>query len=214
MKVKIKKYPNYFGPYQLVEAIFFWAKTKDQGGVSEYPDWVFNLGEKLAHSRLGAVCSRLGESWVDFHNSRRVKIRLDDWDTWSMDYTLAPIILPMLRQLKSTQQGAPSVDFEDVPKNLRGETEENLFKRWDWVLDEMIWAFEQKCRDEWESDYTTGEHDIRFEEIEEGKYAGYAEMVEGPNHTAVIDWEGRKAHQARMSNGFRLFGKYFENLWT
>mgnify|MGYP000309432160 CR=1 FL=1 len=28
-----------------------------------------------------------------------------------------------------------------------------------------------------------------------------------------IDREGQKAHQDRMSNGFRLFGTYFENLW-
>ena len=27
------------------------------------------------------------------------------------------------------------------------------------------------------------------------------------------DDEGRKKHQERMSNGFRLFGKYFESLW-
>ena len=28
-----------------------------------------------------------------------------------------------------------------------------IFKRWDWILDEMIWAFHQKCRDDWEGDY-------------------------------------------------------------
>ena len=27
------------------------------------------------------------------------------------------------------------------------------------------------------------------------------------------DDEGRKKHQERMSNGFRLFGKYYEALW-
>ena len=27
------------------------------------------------------------------------------------------------------------------------------------------------------------------------------------------DPEGRAAHQKRITNGFKLFGKYYENLW-
>src|SRR6056300_10124 len=96
---------------------------------------------------------------------QKVKVHIDKWDTWSMDHTLAPIILPMLKQLKETKHGAPYVESADVPKELRinvhqkvaykkdGTTDENFFKRWDWILDEMIWAFEQKCRDHWEEDY-------------------------------------------------------------
>jgi hypothetical protein len=156
---------------------------------------------------------------------RKVKIRIDRYDTWSMDHTLAHIILPMLKQLKETNHGSPFVDMEDVPKELRatkaqiakaeknGDIDDKHFDRWQWVMDEMIWAFEQKCRDDWESDYTTGEYDFQFVKVEDGEHKGYSEMVEGPNHTAVTDWDGRKKHQERMSNGFRLFGKYFENLW-
>ena len=114
-----------------------------------------------------------------------------------MDCTLAPIILPMLVQLKDTKHGAPAVEWDDVPEELRppkdqisklythGETDDNFFKRWNWILDEMIWAFEQKCRDDWMEDYDYNKWDS----------------------------EGAKAHQERMSNGFRLFGKYYENLW-
>jgi hypothetical protein len=128
---------------------------------------------------------------------RKVKVRIDKQDTWGMDHTLAPIILPMLKQLKETKHGAPNVDIEDVPKELRpseewikrynrdGETDPYFFKRWDWVMDEMIWAFEQKCRDDWMEDF----------------------------YYNKWDREGAKAHQERMSNGFRLFGKYYESLW-
>jgi len=128
---------------------------------------------------------------------RKVKVRIDHYDTWSMDDTLAPIILPMLVQLKETKHGAPFVDMEDVPKELRatkkqieaysknGDVDPKHFERWDWVMDEMIWAFEQKCRDDWMEDY----------------------------YYNKWDQEGAKAHQERMSNGFRLFGKYYENLW-
>ena len=156
---------------------------------------------------------------LDRRSDQKMKIRIDRYDTWSMDHTLAPIILPMLRQLNASKHGAPWVDDEDVPEELRStsappkkdeyDIDDNHFKRWDWVMEEMIWAFEQKTID-WEDQYTTGEYDWKFEKDEE---TGYSKMVEGPNHTAVTDWEGRKAHQKRMSNGFRLFGKYYENLW-
>ena len=157
-------------------------------------------------------------NWIWFdRRTQKIKVRIDRWDTWSMDHTLAHIILPMLVQLKRTKHGAPRVDNADVPKELRmskkdmaqfakdGSTDDKFFKRWDWILDEMIWAFDQKCRDDWE-----------------GAYYEYREM--GPEESKDPDnlfglklvWEdreGQKAHQERMTNGFKLFGKYYENLW-
>lgn len=123
---------------------------------------------------------------------QKVKIHIDKWDTWGMDSTLAPIILPMLVQLKATKHGAPYVEMTDRPEHLQcykepedHGTDKFHFQAWDWVLDEMIWAFEQKCRDDWMLDYDYNKW----------------------------DGEGVKAHQKRMSNGFRLFGKYYEGLW-
>jgi hypothetical protein len=149
---------------------------------------------------------------IDRRSGQKTKIRIDRYDTWSMDHTLAPIILPMLKQLKETKHGAPIVDMKDVPKELRatkkqldaygknGDTDPKFFERWDWIMDEMIWAFEQKTID-WEEQYY-GEW---IEEEDETNTFG--------GHFLNSDDEGRKAHQERMSNGFRLFGKYYENLW-
>lgn len=136
-------------------------------------------------------------NWFGYYPKQRTSIKIHKWDTWSMDDALAPIILPMLVQLKETKHGAPMVDMKDVPKELRatkkqlneylkgGDTDPHHFERWDWILDEMIWAFEQKCRYDWMEDYDYNKWDS----------------------------EGVKAHQERMTNGFRLFGTYFENLW-
>ena len=78
-------------------------------------------------------------NWIWFdRRTQKVKVRIDKWDTWSMDHTLAHVIHPMLVQLKATNHGYPS-----------GLTE----KKWDDIMDEMIWAFEQKLRDDWEGDY-------------------------------------------------------------
>lgn len=221
MKVKIGNYR-----YRMISSVHD-RYMRQKYGYNDWPETQTrfeNSLEKLEDA-LQWVYNHSINLVLDRRSDRSISVRIDPWDTWSMDHTLAPIILPMLVQLKATKHGAPQVDVEDVPKELRpskkelaaynkdGTTDENFFKRWDWVLDEMIWAFEQKCRDDWESDYTTGEYDFEFKKIEDGEYKGYSEMVKGPNHTAVTDWEGRKAHQSRMSNGFRLFGKYYEALW-
>ena len=137
--------------------------------------------------------------------SQKVKVRIDRQDTWSMDHTLAHIILPMLKQLKETTHGAPYVENVDVPEELQmtvheklawkvdGETNDKWHDRWHWVLGEMIHAFEQKVKDDWMDEFST------------------------PNSSAEwgidVDHEGIKKEQARISNGFRLFGKYYEGLW-
>jgi hypothetical protein len=83
-------------------------------------------------------------------------------------------------------------------------------------MDEMIWTFEQLQPDcDWEQQYYSGEHDTYTEPCEwdaEGKPTLY-EMKHGPQDTFKIDREGMTAHQARINNGLRLFGVYFQGLW-
>ena len=145
---------------------------------------------------------------MDRRSGQKIKVRIDKWDTWSMDHTLSHIIVPMLKQLNDTKHGSPFVDDEDVPEELRStsappkkdqyDLDDNHFKRWDWVMDEMIWAFEQKQDDDWESAY------YKYEEDPSATFG--LKLV-------WSDDEGRKAHQKRMTNAFKLFGKYYENLW-
>jgi hypothetical protein len=49
-------------------------------------------------------------------------------------------------------------------------------------------------------------------EVPKGEHK-YTEMRRGPNDTYKCDYEGMKVVQQRISNGFRLFGKYYECLW-
>lgn len=147
----------------------------------------------------------------------KINVKIDRYDTWSMDHTLAPIILPMLIQLKETKHGSPWTDDEDVPEELRStsappkeneyDTDEYHHDRWNWALSEMIWAFEQKARnDGWEGDYYEYDHVNPNKDSKDfSESLGLKLTWEDP--------EGRKAHQERMTNGFRLFGKYYEALW-
>ena len=206
MRVKISNYPN-----SLTSNIHTRYMNKKYGYV-DWPEdqtWIGNFLEKL-EDFLQTLYVPIN-IFLD-KRTQKVKVHIDRWDTWSMDHTLALIILPMLVQLKESKHGAPNVDNADVPKELRatkkqieaygkkGDVDPKHFERWDWILDEMIWAFEQKCRDHWEEDY-------------------YGPYIEGEGdgilggHFEWTDDEGRQKHQERMSNGFRLFGKYFESLW-
>ena len=238
MRVKIGGFKNWFGPYQLAKLLCFWAKpVKSEYDFESEPQWVHNFGEWLAHgsvepdAKVGEITSWDRErhdtllsrflTWIHSKQKRTVKVHIDRWDTWSMDHTLGYIVLPMLKQLNEKKHGAPFVDDKDVPAELRStaappkendyDTDENHFKRWDWVLDEMTFAFETKAGslEDWEDQFHTGEHDIQWKQLENGN----SEMIRGPNDTSKYDMKGRKAYQKRISNGFRLFGKYYENLW-
>jgi hypothetical protein len=101
----------------------------------------------------------------------------------------------MLELLKENKHGAPCVDYEDVPEELKptqeeinqynidGTTDDKFFKRWDYVLDEMIFSF-KFARDEDVMDYWDKDDRSKMEDI-----------------------------QRRVDNGLRLFAKYYFGLW-
>jgi len=184
---------------------------------TEVPPTRFENCLEVIEDSMQSVYNVFNWIWFD-RRKQKINVRIDRWDTWSMDHTLGPIILPMLVQLKRDNHGAPNVDQADVPKELRaskkqrvkyntnGTTDPNHFKRWDWIMDEMIWSFEQKCRDDWEGDY------YKYEAVDSKDATEGTESLFGLK-LVWEDREGQAAHQARMTNGFRLFGVYFENLW-
>ena len=238
MKVYIGPYTQWFGPYQLAEKLMFWVpKERDEYGFPRTADRVHRFGEWLAHGSIepepevGEIFDLNRERhntwiyklllWIDKRKKRKIQVRIDRWDTWSMDHTLAHIILPMLKQLDATKHGAPHVDDEDVPEHLRSTAareltaeeknyhapDEHHFARWDWVLKEMMFAFESELDDSWEEQFHTGEGSLALKKLENGM----SEMVSTGERK--YDFEGRKEYQKRISNGFRLFGKYYQALW-
>ena len=166
-----------------------------------------NLLENLEDS-LQWLYNRTINKILDKRADQKISVKIDRWDIWSMDHTLSHIVVPMLKQLAGSKHGTPFVDDEDVPEELKStsappkkdeyDLDDNHHKRWEWVIGEMIWAFEQKTRNDWEGDYYKYEDDPK-------EMFGMKLVWE--------DKEGRKAHQERMSNGFKLFGKYYEALW-
>ena len=240
MKVYISNYKDHWiSPYTILDYMFFWtdwskcSRNKSlQSALDELegkykyvepPEWV----EKWS-DRLLPISKAI--QWVWSKVDRKIDyVKIDRWDTWSMDHTLSYIILPMLKQLKETKHGSPFVDDEDVPEELKStsappkenewDTDENHFKRWDYALDEMIFAFEHKVDDSWQDAYRSGEHDILWvpvdkdgNEVPKGEHK-FMQMAKGPKDTYECDYDGMQIVEDRMKNGFRLFGKYYQGLW-
>lgn len=137
-------------------------------------------------------------------NDQRVSIHIDKYDTWSMDETLSLITLPMLKQLKSNTNSSPSVSLEDVPIALH--TEDMYFERWAWVLGEMIFAH-QSVLEEGEMEFYSH---VKIPITADTKLL---HSTLSPPVRVTVDTEGLDAYRKRKQNGFRLFGKYYENLW-
>ena len=205
MKIHFRDYKdNFISPYAVMK---FFIRTK---GYNEFdhtpPKWL-----EWACSMLQTVRNKL--------SLKQKKIQIDEWDTFSMYRTLADIIAPMLRQLKDTKHGSAFVGDEHVPIGLRSfvdpapnkyEPDGKFHMRWNYVLDEMIWAFEQIENDnQWEDQYHHGVSDILWMKLPNG----LSQMTKGPKDTHWIDNEGIAAHQVRMQNGFNLFGIYYQSLW-
>lgn len=221
MKVYIGPYKNWFGPHHLAEKLCFWAKKNvvDEYGMRDYPEYVFKFGEWLAYGKWRGIddipndaknlfVNKDQPTWlylflerIESKRKRKIKIHIDKWDTWSMDHTLAQIVLPMLKQLKETKHGSAQVDMDDVPPEMRMTSTEDwddqlvfdfyndpelskqniqcdIHDRWNWVMDEMIFAFE-----------------------------------------FIVDEDNRYSHkfdqevENRVANGLKLFGKYYQGLW-
>jgi hypothetical protein len=156
------------------------------------------------------------------HIDQKISVKTDVWDIWSADTMLAHIILPTLIELKKCKECSPFVDDDDVPDNIKSTSDKTQHKhhdtdkfyhdRWVYVLDEMIFAFNTKAGDnqDWEDNFHSGEYDMQVKKLENGTI----QMLTGPNDTHKYDVEGAKVYNNRINNGFRLFGVYYNSLWT
>jgi hypothetical protein len=215
----------YIGPYRyrwISNIHDRWMNRKYAETWWDMDDYKFSRMDRIVHKLergLQTIYNKTINKYLD-KAQRKVKIHVDGYDVWGADHTIAMLVHPLLLKLKENKHGAPYVDDEDVPEHLRStaappkkdewDIDDNHSKRWDWVLDEMIWAFEQCAKEDTGDDqFYSGEVDWTFVK-EDDKYS---RMEYGPNHTFKIDEEGKKTHYERIKNGHRLFGKYYFSLW-
>lgn len=178
MKVKLGNFPTHWSSYSVT------SRFEENGWISEK---VCDRIDNFFQPSLNFI-------WNDrYWNKRKEYVRIDKSDTWAVDHTLALIIHPVLVKFKQHNNGFPPIiDLDDLPENLKTIVDTDDVQagevQWDWILDEMIWAFEQSADDSWEEQFFTSRL-IKF------------------------DKDNYKKHYQRIQNGQRLFGKYYNNLW-
>lgn len=194
MKVKIGKYITYHTVSNITQKIaeFFGANDDRQHDIGEY-----------VAKKLPAVDNLL--DWIYERRQRTIKVRIDSHDTWSLDHTLSHIIYPALVEYNKQKHSYFLVsDEQDVPEYLRlssfrlteKELEQcekfydppkrinNLYQmRYEYVMSRMIWSFEQISKDN----------------------DGLMGSRHGTNEYRIFG--------ERLDEGFKLFGKYYRNLW-
>lgn len=167
MKINIGPYKNWVGPYQFARLLRFL-------GVSE------------------ETCDKIAKwipagpfNWVDSHRKRKVVVHIDNYDIWNMDHTLALIITPMLKMLKEKKMGVPgSLTFSKETGEVLPFDEAE--KKWNEILDKMIWSFEQKLDSDWDEQF---------------------------HKDGTFDKEGYIKYSDKINEGFILFGTHYNALW-
>ena len=179
-------------------------------------------------------------NWVYHHTAnryfakkkRKIKVKIHNYDVWSMDNTLSHIILPMLKLLKEQKHGTPFTDREDAPNDpiydddVDPDNEPSGYsqKRWEWIMDQMIWSFEKELEDDPHKNYydpylpdepvepATTYSVINNDGTVTEKTLGW-DTEEWRRKMGKFNPEKRDAYEKRKQLGFTLFGKYFQNLW-
>ena len=125
MKIYINKYRDHWlSPYTILEKVYYWSEIDyDEPVIEKWSDRLLPISKAI-------------QKVLDFVHPKINYVKIDRWDTWSMDHTLAEIVLPMLKQLKKDKHGAPLVDDEDVPEELKSTSAQPRENEWDTMSDE------------------------------------------------------------------------------
>lgn len=200
MKVYIGPHKMWVGPYQLADLLQYVGFSKDR---------CFKIGERLSKTWVNSVCQ-----WIYDRRKQSVKIKIDRYDAWDADTTLALIAVPLLKELKRVKQSYGFVYDCDVPAELAARTKAELDdeyaksadgcyseERWDYIIGEMIFALSAVSSDDAE------------EQFWDHSAVNQDDSVEQQIEQLKCDRDGLKKHQERVQAGCVLFGKYFQNLW-
>lgn len=221
MYVKIGKYPSWIGPYQIADKLFSWLGEDRADKIGQW------MAGRDRDTWFHQLCLWYHKKFKN-NGQPRVKVIVHRYDTWAMDNTLSHIVLPMLKQLKASKKGSPFCDQIDLPEHLRmTEAELDIFNRsdwhdtsekdaieqkfhsqFDWILDQMIWSFEQELNDQEQQHYYDQYSPDDVVEGDEFLNAQYQRTL------GKFNMAKHKLYQDRKQLGFTLFGKYFQSLWT
>ena len=143
------------------------------------------------HVTIGSYgTGKESESW-----ERKVKVKINGFDTWNLDHTLAMVIHPALVKFRENLNSYPS-DFAETSDFPEGEYPPGIrgggVRAWEIILDHMIWAFNEIIQDDYMSKF-------------------HKEST-GPDDK---DWIAKSMeHERKIQAGLDYFGNYYRSLWN
>lgn len=178
--------------------------------INKYADWWCDrvprcLGYGLHDSYLSLRrwCISTYQKW---------RYGVSDEECWNLNTTFARYILPRLKHFRSmNRMGVPGNMFVKYHSIDEAETEEGV-KRWNAILDEMIWTFEYIVNDE-TFNAIPDTKPFRSKNVED--WADSIGREKCPEEQALWDAYFAKSQtlEDRKNKGLELFAKYFDNLW-
>lgn len=139
MKVYLGKYPKIYTVNTMLENYFH----------KKYKEDYWNI-DRTDYSKIDRIFVKLAEYWqkvLDLtinklvREDQRTYIKIDDYDIWNADITLAKIITPLLKKFKENIVSTPYIENDDLPENLHSSDNYN-HDGWLYILNEIIWSFE------------------------------------------------------------------------
>ena len=209
MIYKFGKYPRWYNTMGYEQS---WLEFRHGENGTDMPESQYDTLDRLVIGFLDGVQWILNKTINPFNEWRGQKIRVhvDEHDVWSADVTIAHMALPLLEKLRDEKHGYPLIDpkeIEGLPRELKpkkkdleeysksGMPDPKAEDRWNWVLNEMIFAMQCITDDSWEDEFFA---------------------PSDPNDMMTmrcIDKEGYDNTHKRINRGLKFFGIWFRSLW-
>lgn len=171
--------------------------------------------ESFKYAIKPAFMFRLEDKWFDFKmKCQRFKKGYADIDVWNLSYWFETTVPKMLAELNKTRHGYPA-DLTD--------------KKWEKILTQMIKYFESSTEEWIDTEYEKRCPDTKFFSFidvdEDGntfvncgpwisdESLSQGERVNRQNFDIGLYHKIYKEAEANRHKAFKLFEKYFRNLW-
>jgi hypothetical protein len=154
-----------------------------------------------------------------YKENRKIKVVIEDHDTWSLDSTLAKVIYPALVAFKKARKKMPGVPMaylkdEETDKsgNHTNAAVDRGDARFEDDLNKMIWSFREIAEE------YPGESQFFMKNGKETKWKRFTKNNKHMGSELVetgleYDKEGHQVYQNRIDEGVKLFGENYRSLW-
>lgn len=203
MIYKFGKYPRWHTTSGLENR---WLEFRYGEEGLDLPESKYDNFDRIVVAVLDGIQWVLNKTINPFNEWRGQKIRVhvEYHDIWSADTTIAHMVLPLLERLRDEKNGYPLIDpkeIEGLPRELKpkkkelDESDPKAEARWNWVMNEMIFAMQCIADDSWEDEF--------FEHKDPNDWMS----------VRMINKEKYDETQKRIDRGLKFFGIFFRALW-